>query len=120
MDQREYWSEVASLAASITEETWDSMDPKPDTIDDMQEELHERLWETIDGHQWIIYTAYNYDVLRFSENDGYSVENFGAESVIRDGALNTAALAFGALYADVLEHSDFGVIDAAWADAEAC
>ncbi len=56
----------------------------------------------------VIYTAYNFDVLRFSDNDGYAIENWGAESAVKDGVLNTAGLAFGALYADVLEHSDFG------------
>ena len=112
MGRNEYEREVERLAESITAEVWDYLDP-----DDRDEgggvfldALNERLWETIDGHQWVIYTAYNYDVMRFSDNDGYSAENFGVDSIVKDGVLNTAAIAFGALYADVQEHSAFGVV----------
>ena len=96
MTRHEYWAEVASLAETILEEG-----RAEGQSDD--EIASERLWETIDGHQWVIYTAYNYEVLAISPNNGYSVENFGVESVVQDGGLNTAALAFGALYADVSE-----------------
>ena len=121
MTQREYWDEVESLAKSITEETFDYLDDEDkadvrengfDANDNAREALHERLWETIDGHQWIIYTSYNFDVLRFSDNEEYAIVNFGAESVLtedKDG-IKWAALAFGALYADVQEHSAFGVL----------
>lgn len=122
MTQREYWDEVASLAKSITGETLDSLDAETqaevrengfDAVDSAREALQERLWETIDGHQWVIYTSYNFDVLRFSDNEEYSIVEFGADSVLtedRDG-IKWAALAFGALYADVLEHSAFGVVE---------
>ena len=129
MTQREYWEEVESLAKSITEETLDSLDAETqakvreqgfDAVDSASEVLQERLWETIDGHQWIIYTAYNFDVLRFSDNEDYSITEFGADSILtddRDG-IRWGALAFGALYADVQEHSAFGVVQEDAKDAE--
>ncbi len=95
MNESEYWAEVRSLAENIVEEAADQ--------DLNEEEKEQYLWETIDGHEWIIYTAYHYDIMKHSPNDGYSAENFGAESIIKDGTLNTAAIAFGALYADVSE-----------------
>ena len=119
MSRGEYWEEVSSLAKSITEECLDNFDAKTQTEiqedndhSDFREALDERTWETIDGHQWVIYTAYNFDIMRFSDNDGYSAENFGAEAIVKDGQLNTAAIAFGALYADVIEHSAYGLVEA--------
>ena len=96
MTQGDYWREVDSIVESLLEEC---RDDKQD-----REGLDERLWETIDGHQWVIYTAYNFDVLRHSQNDGYTVENFWVEGrIVTDAGMNWAALAFGALYGDVSE-----------------
>ena len=119
MSRHEYWKEVATLAKDITEECLDNFGPTVQEeirasggkLDDFQEALSNRAWETIDGHQWVIYTAHNFDIMRFSDNSGYSAENFGAESLVKDGELDTAAIAFGALYADVTEHSDYGVVE---------
>lgn len=112
MTRHEYWVEVASLAESITEEAWDDGEYDDEDDPSFQGDLSERLWETIDGHQWVIYTAYNFDVLRFSENDGYMVDHFGSDGLVADGALNWGALAFWALCADVQEHSAFGEVPA--------
>lgn len=122
MSRHEYWKEVATLAKDITEECLEDFDDETQaeiradeseglgSNDAFREALNERTHETIDGHQWVIYTAYNFDIIRFSDNDDYSAENFGADSIIKDGQLNTAAIAFGALYADVIEHSAYGVL----------
>jgi hypothetical protein len=64
------------------------------------------LHETIDGHCWVIYTAYNFQVLQHSDNDGYAVEEWGSDCATRDGVLNTAMLAFGALWADVSDYME--------------
>ena len=63
----------------------------------------EWIWETCDGHEWVIYTFYHFQVLQHSENSGYTLDNFGPEGVVEDGQLNTLSLAFGALYGDVME-----------------
>lgn len=94
---REYWEQVRSLAQDAADEHGYS------DGSDCGTQAGEWIWETCDGHQWVIYTAYAFDVLRHSENDGYSVENFGDESVVDDSGIKWAALVFGALYADVME-----------------
>ncbi len=114
MSRHEYWKEVTTLAKNITEECLDSFNGKVQAENDydaFRTALDEYTRETIDGHQWIIYTAHNFDIMRFSNNSGYSAENFGVESLVKDGELDTAAIAFGALYADVTEHSDYGVVE---------
>lgn len=69
-----------------------------------REALHDWTHKTIDGHQWVIYTAYNFQVLAVSENDGAYLENFGADGLVTEnGALNTAVLAYGAMEADLSE-----------------
>ena len=118
MTRTEYWKEVASLAESITEETLDEFDSETQAEiredndhNEFRDSLTERLHETIDSHQWVIFTAYNFDVMKFSPNDDYSVVNFGAESIVDETGLNTAVIAYGALCADVQEHSAFGVVE---------
>ena len=103
MNEREYWDEVRSLAAGMVEEIRAEAKENDWDEDQAREAMNERAWETIDGHQWVIYTHYNYDVLRFSPNDGYSIEEFGSEGIVDDSGLRTDKLAFGALYADVME-----------------
>lgn len=93
----DYWREIGSIAESVTEDAYE-----------WEQELSDRLWEAIDGHQWVIYTAYNWEVLAISPSDGAYVENFGADGVVRDGALNTAALAYAAMEQDVRECTAFG------------
>lgn len=96
-----YWQEVLSLAESTLQEVTDE---HPDASEDeLREDLQERLWETVDGHQWVIYTANHYPVLHYSNNDAYAIEEWGTDGLIEDGQLRTDRLAFGALYADVSE-----------------
>lgn len=100
----DYWKEVSALAASIAEE---AMTECNNDLDDAQEMINDRLLhETIDGHQWVIYYAYNLDVLQHSSNTDYMIDNLGTESaghVLEENGLSGlySALAFWALYADV-------------------
>ena len=100
ISEREYHAEVMSIAEDMAKE---ARSGEHGTGDDCREWLNEYVWETIDGHEWVIYTYKSQQILAISQNDGYSAENFGIESVVTDGAINWAALAFGALYADVME-----------------
>ena len=63
----------------------------------------ELLNETLDGHEWVIYTHRAQQVLTHSANADYSAENFGAESVVVDGAINWGGLAYGAMYGDCMD-----------------
>ena len=118
MTQRDYWNEVTSIAESVTSETFDEFDKgtqreimEDNQLDEFREMLQERLHETIDGHQWIIYTSYNYDVMRFSDNEGAAIEDMGSDVLVKDGSLNTALIAYCALEADVVNHGAFGMIE---------
>lgn len=76
-----------------------------------------RLHETIDGHQWVIYTAYNLDVLKFSGNADAYIDNFGTDdagSVIKERGINGlhAVMAFCAMEQDVRDVLD-DAVDAA-------
>lgn len=112
MTREEYLREVANIAESMVGEAADDGDDR--------DELYDRLHETIDGHQWVIYTAYNFDVLRHSDNDGAYVENFGADGLVTDGCLNTAALAYAALEADVSESLGGLIEDCEECDGSGC
>jgi len=114
----EYYGEISSLAEMMTEEVLS------ETIGDREaaEEIinDSRLHETIDGHQWVIYYAYNLDVLQYSRNDDYFEENIGgADQVLKDGGISQLhmVMAYWAMYADVQEYLD-EAMDGAVADWE--
>lgn len=108
----EYWSEIKSLAETMVTETFEWLDDKPDmtkeecfeaTMDEINDHV---LHETIDGHQWVIYSGYNLDVLKHSNNPDYMTDNFGddmAGSILSEQGLSSlhTSLAFWAMYADV-------------------
>ena len=100
----QYWNEVQSLANSIAE---DAMSYCDNNREEAEELINDSLLhETIDGHEWIIYYAYNLDVYQYSENSDYYIDNFGGDDaayVLKEKGLDGLhqALAFWALYADV-------------------
>lgn len=83
----EYTKEVAELAASIAKEAREEGR-------DVADVLH----ETIDGHQWVIYTAYHFDVLKHSPNDGAYFDNIGPLTLT---SLDLAPIVYAAMEADV-------------------
>ncbi len=99
-----YYDEIRSIAANIAEEAldachWDREAAEEDINDS-------RLHETIDGHQWVIYTAYNLDVLRHSESADAYTDNFGtadAGHVLKDRGIDGlhAVMAYCAMEQDV-------------------
>ena len=100
----QYWNEVQSLAVSIAEDAMSQCDNDRSEAEEMINDS--MLHETIDGHQWIIYYAYNLDVYQYSDNSDYYIENFGSDDaahVLKENGLNGLhqALAFWSLYADV-------------------
>ena len=102
----QYWKEVQDLADSIAE---DAMRQCDNNRDDAEELINDSLLhETIDGHQWIIYYAYNLDVYQYSNNSDYYIDSFGGDDaayVLKEKGLDGLhqALAFWAFYADVQE-----------------
>jgi hypothetical protein len=105
---QEYNAECISLAEEADGIARTSL-AEGNSESDAEEARETWLHETIDGHQWVIYTYYNFFVLAHSENDSAFTDEFGTEGVVRDGNINWAALAYMALLADVRERlSDVG------------
>ena len=89
----EYWKEIESIAAYLIEEN------KND---------NSRVYEVVDGHQWIIYCRYNLDVIQHSDNEDYIQDNLGGEFLVQAlklGGLKGLhqAIAHHAMLADVQE-----------------
>ena len=93
-----YFEEVVSVAEELIEEA------KENEFD--CEEADRWLWEMMDGHEWVIYTAKARMVLMFSDHDGAYIEELGGEGVAADGCINWSSLAFMAMKGDVQDALD--------------
>ena len=102
----QYWKEVEALATQIAQDAMSSCDNDRSEAEELINDS--LLFETIGAHHWVIYNAYNLDVLRYSDNSDYYVDNLGMDDaalVLKEWGLNGLhqALAFCALFADVQE-----------------
>ena len=99
----EYTAEINTIASNLIEEAM----LESENLEQAQEIINDHLLhEYIDGHQWVIYYAYNLAVIDNSDNPDYMVDNLGDESLaaaLNQGGLDGlhTAIAFWALYADV-------------------
>ena len=107
-----YWQEIREIVDGIVDEI--RTENAGCSVDILRDAAYERLWETLDGHQWVIYTHYNYQVLSISPNDGYAISEWGSEGIVTDGVLATDRMAFGAMFADCMERLG----DADWEETE--
>lgn len=103
LSRTQYWDEIRSIARTLAEE---SMADNDNDRSKAEDDLNDRLHETIDGHQWVIYNAYNLDVMRHSDNEDYYLDNFGGEDaahVLKDRGIDGLhnVIAFWCMYADV-------------------
>lgn len=91
---KQYWDEIES----IVETCWTDYDNQ--TEDNWLDALHEQ----IDGHQYVIYNAYHYQVLLYSPNEEYGYKNgLMAESYKRLSDCLIHAT-YWAMYADCVEY----------------
>ena len=100
----EYWTEIQSIADNLVSEAMEACDNDREAAEESIQDT--RLHETIDGHQWVIYCAYNLDVLKHSDNESYFEDNIGgADHILKDGGIDQlhTVMAFYAMYADVQE-----------------
>ena len=100
--QQSYNKEIESLAYDIAAELLEEHDNDREQAED---NAYDRIHETIDGHQWVIYYAYNLPVLEYSDNAYYADEQgLIGENPLENG-LNSfhTMLAFWAMNADVSE-----------------
>lgn len=102
----QYWNKIQSLAVSIAEDAMSSCDNNRDEAKLLIN--NSLLFETIVASQWTIHSAYHLDVLQYTGNPDRYVDEFGVDDaaiVLKERGLQGLyqALAFWALYADVLE-----------------
>lgn len=104
ISRTQYMDEIQSLANHIVCEAMD--DCQGDRAAAEESIGDHVLHEAIDGHRWVIYTAYNMDVMRNSDNMDYYVDNFGgndAGQILKKDGLNGlhSVIAYWCMYADV-------------------
>ena len=101
IEYREYWSQVQGIARDCWDEAGEEW-PDEGDLARREDAAHDLTWQYVDGHQWIIYYAYNNHVLHHSNNDNaYFVEYGALEADSASDAL--MRMAFAALLADVRE-----------------
>jgi hypothetical protein len=100
LTEREYYDEICTLAAEAVKE---ARKGTFGTGEEAREGLQEWVHETLDGHEYVIYTAQAQSVISISNNDGAYVENYGSDGLVKNGELNWSALAYAAMEADLLE-----------------
>lgn len=89
MEEKEYWAEINEIAANARREAKDQgMD------------LYDYLHETIDGHQFVIYTYKARHVLQYSSHEDAIFEELGDQTVESMSGIYTPA-AYFAMLADV-------------------
>lgn len=103
---REYYDEIRSICTSAVEEF-----NKRDGDEEPDEWFHDWLHQTIDGHQWIIYTWYNTQVLTHTDNRDAYWEAFGEAPQADDHGQLMATLAYSAMAADVQFRMDMSALD---------
>lgn len=100
----DYTQQIRAIAAELVSEAMDQSDNDKDQAEELINDT--LLHETIDGHEWVIYYAYNLDVIKYSDNEDYMEQNFGNEyagEIMADKGLDGlhTVIAFWCMYADV-------------------
>ena len=91
---RDYFAAVRSIADEAL-----SLAKSGEIADD--EALSDWLHESIDGHQRVIYTYKAKLVLICTDNPDAYADDFGAEGLVKSGAINWEGMAYAAMLADV-------------------
>ena len=85
---QKYWDEIKDLATEAREQG----------ADDVYDYVH----ESVDQHQWIIYTFYNMQVLQHTSNANAYFDNYG-ELDTKDFSSCMAKLAWAGMVQDVMD-----------------
>ena len=107
----DYWKEIDDLA------TWIS-DNRPKDLggegvaSEYREgyDAHEALHETLDGHEYVIYTAQARAIIPHSDNPDHMMEEYGMDDGRSRLHFDTRR-AYCAMYADIMERAEFEKYD---------
>lgn len=91
-----YWREVRALGDELRDEVRTGEVTRP-------EQLHDRLHEAVDGHEYVVYTWRAQAVLLCSPNANAYVEECGTAGLTAGATVCWSTLAYFALRADVQE-----------------
>lgn len=96
--QKEYWDEVRETAEMIAKECREH-----------EQDRYDMLRERAGDHQWVIYTFYNFDVLKWTRNADAWEEVYGSIGEVAESCncsselyMRLASFAFGADVSDAL------------------
>ncbi len=89
LTDQEYYEQCRAIVAECTAEA-----------EGDEDRMNELIHEAIDSHQWIIYTFYNLEILRISQNTDAYFDNFGKLEAA-DFSSAVQSMAFAAFEADV-------------------
>ena len=101
----DYCNDIDGTATNLIDELMDELD---NDLEAVKEAIYDRIHETVDSHEWIIYTYHNAFVVRFSSNedaykDVYGNEDLGALVCEKGPEGITLAMAYFAMSADLSE-----------------
>jgi len=94
MEAKEYWDEIRSLADAFRQAMKDG-----EITDD--ETAEEWLHQTIDSHQFVIYTYKAKCVGLHTNNPDAMLDEFGAEGLVRNESVNYEGMAYCSMMADL-------------------
>ena len=63
--------------------------------------IHDHVWQSVDSHEWVIYTNYNLQVLRLADNDPEEWKHMVSESDSWQSVIQT--MAYKAMELDVYD-----------------
>ena len=100
--RRSYNEETASLAREALREA--IVDNEDGDLDAWREDAQERLRETADGHQWIIYNRFHTQILEYTGNEDAAAEIGGLDEALKKGGVSQVLqiLAYCAFEADAM------------------
>ena len=110
-----YWKEVLLATKSLAREAMEQTDGDREAAEDLINDS--MLHEYVNDHQWIIFNGYNLNVIKFSDNADYYVDNFGADCAGEELKTNGlsglhTAIAFWCMYADIRDRISDALDDA--------
>ena len=109
MNAYEYDKEIDSIAAWISDNRPAELGGKGWATEYREGyDAHAALWETLDGHRWVIYTHHARQVIAHSDNPNALMDEFGADA---GGERFDERRAFYAMYTDIMEIADFEKYD---------
>ena len=101
MTQQEYWNEIIRLAKWLSDNRPAELGGEGVTADYGEDaDRHDAMHETLDGHEFVIYTYKARQVIWFSDNPAYMMDEFGPDCF---GDMFDERRAYWAMMQDIID-----------------